>query len=156
MASSGSWDDVIGPDSTPEPTSTRTHQRSHSYNSNSFSARSLLPKHMVTIIEEEEEEVDLTIDAIFNAYDENLENKELKEASRILNNLLLQTRDPKERSKFLRRAANSNKKYFYHNEACQMYEEAEKADPGSTQNYIDHAKLLDEIGQITEAEEILQ
>ncbi|KAK8899542.1 hypothetical protein M9Y10_001858 [Tritrichomonas musculus] len=125
-------------------------QNTRLYNSQSFSARDLLPHHMIEMVDEDEP--DFTIDG----YDQNLENRQLDEASNILEHLISQAKDQKEKSKIYRSAANANKRHFYNKEACQMYEEAEKADPESTQNYIDHAKLLDEIGQITEAERILQ
>ena len=116
----------------------------------STTARDLLPSYISELLEEDEPNVTI------NGYDENLEKNEMENAQKILQKLVSRTKDPKEQSKIYRAAANSNKRHFFHNEACKMYELAEDADSESAQNYIDHAKLLDEIGMVNEAEHVLQ
>ncbi|OHS96992.1 hypothetical protein TRFO_36847 [Tritrichomonas foetus] len=122
----------------------------YKYQSMSTTARDLLPRYISEMLEEEEEP-NFTI----AGYDEHLERKEKDLAQKVLDHLISKTKDPKEQSKIYRAAANANKRHFFNVEACQMHELAENSDPETPQNYIDHAKLLDEIGLVEDAEKVL-
>lgn len=128
----------------------RSHQLSPRRNSSSPSAASLLPCYMSEMLEEEEQNPTMDL------YDSLLEKNKCKEASELLSSMISSSHDSKEKSKIYRAAANSSKRFFFNNEACKSYEDAEAIDPDNAQNYIDHAKFLDEIGKITEAESVLQ
>ncbi|OHT15793.1 hypothetical protein TRFO_13800 [Tritrichomonas foetus] len=93
--------------------------------------------------------------ATIDGYDELLDKTDLDGATKLLTKVIAKVKDLKEQSRIYRSAADSNKKRLIHKEASNLYKKAEMADPTNAQNYLDHAKLLDEIGQADEAEQIL-
>lgn len=79
-------------------------------------------------------------------------NKANKQLQRFVKNKT----DPKELGKIYRQAAEINKRNFLFNDALNLYEKATETEPGNAQNYMDHSKVLEELGQIEEAENILR
>lgn len=118
------------------------HRRAQSLNS-------LLPQEIVSIFDGDQKP---TIDI----YDQLIEQRKIKEAKLTLKELISRTNNPKEKYKIFRAAADSNKRKFYNEEAIKLYEMAERIDPSAPQCYLDHAKLLDEIGNSEGAEMILK
>ncbi|KAK8871169.1 hypothetical protein M9Y10_009082 [Tritrichomonas musculus] len=88
-------------------------------------------------------------------YNEMLDQNDHNQAYKILKNKIQKESDSKEQGRIYRSAAESNKKRFFNNEAIHLFKKAEEVDPTNYQHYLEHAKLLDEIGEGDEAENIL-
>lgn len=88
-------------------------------------------------------------------YNEKLDKNEHYEAFEILKEKISNQTDEKEKGKIYRAAAESNKKRFFNNEALHLFKKAEEVDPTNYQHYLEHSKLLDEIGEGDEAENVL-
>ena len=78
------------------------------------------------------------------------------EARIYFNEILAQEKDPKEKGKLLRTAAETAKRFSEINTALDLYEEATSYDPTTAASWIDRAKLLNEQGDYLEAEKILR
>lgn len=110
----------------------------------------LLPSYMKKIVDEK------PILNNMERYEQLLADNNEKAAERALKQIIENTKDSRQRSNIYRLAADSSKRHFFNKTALIMYEKAEYSDPSFVQNYIDHAKLLDEIGETYEAEKILR
>ena len=119
------------------------HRRTRSLNSH---LHALLPSHINAVVKSEP-----TLDA----YERYLAQREFDLAEDVLNGLIGKMEDKKEQSKLYRSAAEATKRHFMFAKASEFFAEAEKLDPELPQSYLDHAKLLDEIGKAEEAEAVL-
>lgn len=140
-----------------------SHRRSRSLNSNNVPSidvsfalhrpKDLLPNDLQGLFEHQSQAPSLEI------YETILEGDnpdKINKADKVLQRLLKTKTDPKDKGKILRAAAEINKRNFLFNDAMHFYEKATQAEPSNTQNYLDHSKLLEELGQIEDAENILK
>ena len=140
-----------------------THRRSRSLNSNdapyidvSFAIRNpknLLPNDLQDLYDAQSPAPSLEI---YESILESDNQDKISKADRALKRLLTGKTDPKDKGKILRAVAEINKRNFLFNDAIHFYEKATQAEPSNTQNYLDHSKLLEELGQIEDAEKILK
>ena len=138
--------------------------RSHRNLMRSFDRKLLLPSHFTDLFMDDSSNHDNDIlktelnkhSSKMKSYDESLDKKNHEESKKILSQMIINTKDTKEQAKIYRYAAESNKKRFFFIEADFLYRNAENADSTNVQYYLDHAKLLDEIGKADDAEEILK
>lgn len=136
-----------------------SHKRSQSYDdTESFQeiesfdqdTTKLLPIFMKKIIYEKPVLINIEI------YDKLLSENNEEAAENILKIIIRNAKDYNEQSSIYRSAADANKRHLFNKIALEMYKRAEEVDPQCVQNYIDHAKLLDEIGETDETEKILR
>ena len=125
------------------------HRHSVSLPSQSFSfidpqPNTLLPKYF-----QSEDKVSL------EEYKKYLTERNNVLATSTLNTIISSTRDKKDKCQILRSAAELCKQNGMISMACDNYTNAENIDPEVPQVYLDHAKMLDELGFWYEAEEIL-
>ncbi|KAH0793235.1 pre-mRNA splicing factor [Histomonas meleagridis] len=125
-----------------EPPAKANHRRSQSLNS-------YLPNHIAKLIETD-------LEASLERYDQLIETHKPNEARAVLKELIKNCSNAKDKYRIYRSAADSNKRRFLNKEAFDLYTRAESIDPTAPQCYLDHAKLLDEIGKSDEAEEVLK
>lgn len=77
-------------------------------------------------------------------------------AIQILDELILSTPDQREKGKLLRAAAESAKRVGELQVARSIYRQCTTTDPTTSTSWIDRAKLLDEIGEVSLADEVLK
>ena len=116
-------------------------------------ARDLLPNDLQGLFEQHHQEPSLELYELILESDH---NEKITKAEKVLQKLLRAHNETKEKGKILRAAAEINKRNFCFNDAIRLYEQATRIEPGNTQNYLDYSKLLEELGQIEDAENVLK
>lgn len=120
------------------------HRRTRSMSAN---FHDLLPSHMNAIVK---------ADPTMDAYERYLEQGEHDLAEEVLTGMLAKHTNKKEQSKIYRAAAEVHRRLFLFTKANEFFIEAEKLDPELPQSYLDHAKLLNDIGRPDEADSVLR
>lgn len=143
-----------------------SHRRSRSLNSSDMEAvppidlsfamhkpSDLLPVDLKNLASQQKPAPSLELyEAILESDSPDKINKANKQLQRIVKT----KSDAKELGKIYRTAAEINKRNFLFNDSLNLYEKATEAEPGNAQNYLDHSKVLEELGQIEKAENILR
>lgn len=131
------------------------HKRTQSCNNTEavqeIDTEKLLPSHIMKMIGKKKIHPD------FNMYEKLLSENNEEGAKKILQLIIKdRAKNMKDQSGIYREAAEYNKRHFFNKTVSKMYKEAEDANPSDHQNYIDHAKFLDDIGETDETERVLR
>lgn len=114
-----------------------------------------LPKSLIDeIVDSSESQQDEPLTLI--RFEKALENQGAEEARKIIYNLVSTQPDSKEQGRLLRAAAEMSRRMSHTKLSTELYQAATDADPTTPASWIDRSRLLDEIGNLAGAEEVLQ